>query len=184
MAYPEELRDNVVELVLRDPDSGEIRALVGDEVTPELEEQATLEAKRRKAEFIHRHEGAQARAGMLGQKLTAAFAGGVVVLMLEKLLQEELVPATAKEAVEVAKASHEIYKSLVGVAAGKDLTPEERRRKEDDAHELFKTLSARAEKAAAPLSGALQPGETPAPVAVDDDENLWEDDPITEPDPT
>lgn len=127
------------------------------------------EAKRRKAVFLYRHDGAQARAGVLGSRLQGALAAGAATLMLEKIIQEELVPTTAKEAMEVAKIAYGIHKEMNGAAPTKDLSATERAQKADDAAALQATLADRAERANANLAGATaddEPIPEPAPEAT------------------
>jgi hypothetical protein len=159
-------------LVLRDGQTQQFVTVADPD--PEDREKAASEAQLRRAVFEHRARGAQTRAGLLPRSLTAALAGGTVNLMLAKLLQEEIVPATAKEAADVAKVAHEIFKSSAGVANPKDLTPAERKQKEDDVAALETRLHERARAATAQLGGALPEGVTPAAADEDDEPEVWE----------
>jgi hypothetical protein len=162
-------------IVLRDAETGQLEAVAE---TEETVVSAQRSAAHRKAVFQYRLAGAQTRAGALPRQLTAAFASGTVNLMLAKLLQEEIVAVTAKEAAEVAKVAHEIFKSAAGQPKnGRDLTPEERQRREDEIVALERTLMERAKAASAQLSGAPKTARDVETEDVDEDPNAWEHDP-------
>lgn len=144
-------------LVLRDPQTGEMGAVTDPD--PEQLEQATHSAKERKAIWEHRAQGATARALTLDKSMTQALATGTVNLMFARILQDELMPKTAKEAAEVAKIAHEIASKQGGLADPKDLTAIERAKLIDDADRFKKILERRAAEAGADLSGALEAGE-------------------------
>lgn len=149
-------------IVLRDTETGEMIGVEADESNRAAARDA---AARRKAIFEHRVTGASARAGLLPRTLIAALAAGTTNLMLQKLLQEELVPATAKEASEIAKITNTIYREASGQTAGnKNLTPAERAAKEAEVDALSTTLAARAKEAGEHLAGAVPAGE-PVPAA-------------------
>lgn len=126
--------------------------------------EAKKAARERKAIFEHRQRGAEARAGALPRSLTAAFAAGAANLMLAQVLQGELVPTTAKEALDVAKAANEIYRSVAGAETSKTLTPAELAKKQDDVRVLVDVLAQRAKAVNAQLGGAV-PAGTPVDVA-------------------
>lgn len=159
-------------IVLRDEHTGQLVAHDADE---DSRAEAVTEARRRKAVWEHRNAGAAARAGTLPRQMIAAFAAGTVNLMLAKIMQEEIVPATAKEAADVAKTAHEIYMKHAGVANPKDLTPAERKQREDDVAALTEKLAERAKAADAQLGGALPEGVSPAD-AGEDEPVVWEHD--------
>ena len=157
-------------LILRDPETGQFGAV--GEAGEEERANAKKEAKLRKAVFEHRAEGAKNRAGLLPRSITAALAGGTVNLMLAKLLQEEIVPGSAKEAADVAKVAHEIYMKHAGVANPKDLSPAERDARRDEVSVLERALAERAKSATAALGGALPKGVTPEDAGEEPDQ--WE----------
>lgn len=163
-------------IVLRDETTGKFRSIPADEATEEERANALQGSKHRKAVWEHRSDGAQARAGTLPRALTASFAAGTVNLMLAKILQEEVVPATAKEAADVAKAAHEIYKSVAGVAPPQNLSAAEREQRTDTINAFEKQLAERAAKAGVDLGGALPPGESPVTPPDDDGDepDVWE----------
>jgi len=178
MAEPETAEDYENVIVLRNEATGAFMSVPAAEASDEQKAEAVGGAKHRKAVWQHRLAGAQARAGTLPRLLTASFAAGTVNLMLSKLLQEEIVPTTAKEAADVAKTAYAIYQQVAGDAPGKDLTPVEREQKRDAIDVMEKELAKRAEAAGVDLGGAVPPGEKlPAPVeasADDDEPNVWE----------
>lgn len=181
-------------IILRDEQGG--MEAVPDE--PDARAKARAGAQQRKAIFEHRLAGAKNRAGMLPRLLTAQLAAGATNLMLAKILQEELMPATAKEAAEVAKVTHAIYQQASGQSAGNlNLTPVERETRLNEIDTLSQALAERAKEATANLGGApaegeeLDPGPNPAgetestplepvgappgaDVASDDDDDEWE----------
>lgn len=162
-------------LVLRDPETGQFGAV--GEAGEEQRANARKEAQLRRAIFEHRAEGAKTRAGLLPRAITAALAGGTVNLMLAKILQEEIVPASAKEAADVAKVAHEILMKSSGTANPKDLSPAERQAKQDEVSKLERALMERARSQAAVLGGALPDGVSPQDAGEDeaDDEPVeWE----------
>lgn len=143
-------------IVLRNEQTGNFEAAPanGDAKT-----RARQGAQERKAIFEHRLAGSTARAGKLPRSLTASLAAGTANLMLMRILQDELVPGSAKEAADVAKIAHEIYKSASGSVDGKHLTPDERAKRFETAEQLAKDLAERAKKVGAPLAGAPNEGE-------------------------
>lgn len=163
-------------LVLRDPQTGEMGA-VTDPDSEQLE-QATHSAKERKAIWEHRAAGATARALTLDKTMTSALANGVVNLMFARILQDELMPKTAKEAAEVAKIAHDIAAKSGGLADPKDMTPADRAKRVSEAERFAKVLRDRAAAAGADLSGALAEGEEI--LEADPIENQLEDDDETE----
>src|SRR5258706_8860830 len=114
-------------IYLRDPVTQEDRVIARADATPDEIENAVAGAKERKAIFVHRIHGAEARAGLLPRTITAALSAAVVNHVFAKILQDELVPATAKEAAEVAKAANEVYKLAAGVVKPEMMTESERR---------------------------------------------------------
>lgn len=168
-------------ILLRDDTTGAMNPVPVGEATDAQIAEATEGAKRRKAVFLHRLDGAEARAGMLPAKLMSALSAGVVDLMLAKVLQEELVPATPDEAMKVAKVALEIYKASSGNTDPKHLSPQEREVKRSEAERFGEVLAKRAREAGANLSGALAatdpvPAVSPGP---DDEADEWEhDDPV------
>lgn len=163
-------------LILRNDETGQFETADNDE---ENRGRAVTEARKRRAIFEHRVSGAKTRAGMLPRALTASLAGGTVNLMLSKILQEEIVPATAKEAADVAKVAHEIYMKHAGVANPKDLSPAERDAKRDEVNKLENALVERAKAATAQLGGALPEGVTPAD--ADEEPVVWEHEQVPDP---
>lgn len=172
MAEPEYEEHDAKVIVMRDPDTG---AMIGAEANAENIAQAHDAAARRKAIFEHRVTGASARAGRLPRTLIAALAAGTTNLMLQKILQEELVPATAKEAADIAKITNTIFREQSGQTAGnKNLTPQERAAKEAEVDALSATLAARAKEAGEQLAGAVPDGE-PVPTAEPEEPvNQWD----------
>lgn len=161
-------------IVLRDADTGEMRA---EPANDDTRTRARSAAQERKAVFEHRTKGAQARAGKLPRALIAAYAAGATNLMLEKLLQEELVPGSAKEAADIAKITNTIYREASGQAAGnKNLTPPERAAKMAEVETLETALAERAKAAGEQLSGAVPAGEPVPEVEPDEPINQWEHD--------
>lgn len=128
------------------------------DATPEQKKNAILGAKERKAIFEHRRAGALTRAGLLPRALTAALAAGTVNHVLNMILQDELRPGSAKEAIEVAKGANEVYKLAAGALDGKDMTAEGRKDAQEAAAALGKTLAERAARAEAALGGAPDGG--------------------------
>lgn len=160
-------------LVLRGENGEMVTAPANEETTA----RARAGAKHRKAIFEHRLEGAKARAGKLPRLLTGSLAAGATNLMLAKLLQEELQPATAKEAAEVAKITHAIYREASGQTAGNlNLTPAERSQRMAEVEELDKELRKRAEEANAKLGGAADLDDPPEPAPAPADDTVWEHD--------
>lgn len=144
-------------IVLRDPESGAISV---EEATDETAEQASRGAQHRKAIWNHRKKGAEARAGTLPRSLIASLAAGTTNLMLAKLLQEEVVPASAKEAAEIAKITNAIFRDASGQTHGNvNLTPAERAAKLAEVDNLEVALAERAAAATAQLGGAPADGE-------------------------
>jgi hypothetical protein len=159
-------KDEVAEvLVMLDRVSG--KPLVAPEPTEDLRAKAKEEAAGRKAIFEHNRRGAEARSGRLPKKLLPSLAAGVTNLMLVNILQERVVPQTAKEAADVAKITAGILKDSLGEGRGTaPLTAEERAKKVGDAEKLEKLLEKRAAEANAALGGAALDGEV---WDVDDD---------------
>lgn len=164
MSEPEKADATV--LILRDEQGTMQVAQTDDDV-----HLARENAKQRKAIFEHRVAGSTARAGKLPRRLTASLASGTVNLMLAKLLQEEILPASATEAAQVAKVAFDIYKQTAGLASGAQMTPAERADRLAEVDQLERELLARAKKVSAPLGGATPKGEEVPEV---DDE--WEHD--------
>lgn len=154
--------------VLRDPNTGKPYVDDGDEETAEQKQvRARSEAAKRKAIFEHRRAGAEARAGRLPRRLTNALASGATNLMLSRIIQEEVVPITAKEAAEVAKITHAIAQASVGEGrSGVPLTDEERKERLAEAAKFEAVLEQRASEATAALDG------TPGP---EFDPEQWDD---------
>jgi hypothetical protein len=102
--------------------------------------------------------------------------------MLVKILQEELAPATAKEAAEVAKITHAIFREASGQTAGNiNLTPAERAERIGAIDKLETELKQRAKETTDALGGAPDEGEEVAPAGthVDpepDPDDQWEKD--------
>jgi hypothetical protein len=162
-------------IVLRDPDSGAIRT---EPATEEAQEEASRGAQHRKAVWNHRKKGAEARAGTLPRSLIASLAAGTTNLMLAKLLQEEVVPSSAKEAAEIAKITNTIYREASGQMQGNvNLTPAERAAKLQEVDNLEAALAERSKAATAQLGGAPDDGEEletePEPEAADE-EPQWD----------
>lgn len=155
-------------IVLRDPESGLVRT---EPATEENAQEASRGAAHRKAVWQHRKKGADARAGTLPRSLIAAYAAGVTNLMLGKLLQEEVVPSSAKEAAEIANISNKIFREASGATQGNvNLTPAERAAKLAEVDNLEFALAERAKAATAQLGGAPVEGETLEPDVVDGSE--------------
>lgn len=139
-------------IVLRNADTG---ALEATEATEDARAVARDAAQRRKAIFEHREAGAKARAGKLPRTLIASLAAGTTNLMLMQLIQQELVPATAKEAADIAKITHGIFREASGQTRGNlNLTPAERDAKLAEVDALEVALKERAGQATAQLGGA------------------------------
>lgn len=171
MAEPEYEEHDAQVIVMRDPDTGE---MIGADATEETRRVALDAAARRKAIFEHRVTGAGARAAKLPRTLMAALAAGTTNLMLQKLIQEELVPATAKEAADIAKITNTIFREASGQSAGnKNLTPAEREAKMAEVDTLTTALAQRAKEAGEHLDGAVPPGE---PVPEVEPVNQWDHD--------
>lgn len=125
-----------------------VAAFPGAEEALEARNQAARAAQaRRKAEFEYLRAGAEKRAARLPKALTGAFGHGVANLMLMKLLNGEVVPVTAKEAADVAKAAHDIGRSAQGRGPSDGpLTPEERAENMKQVSQLEQVLKDRAKK--------------------------------------
>lgn len=144
-------------LVLRNDQTDALETV---EATPDARDKARKGAQERKAIFEYRKTGADARAGKLPRLLTAAYAAGTTNLMLAKLLNEDLVPASAKEAADIAKITHAIYREASGNSPGNaNLTPVERAQRMSEIDVLESSLKERAEEATAQLGGAPPAGE-------------------------
>lgn len=164
-------------IVLRG-EAGEAEAV---EDTPEAREKQVRTAEERKAIFLFNKAGALARAGQLPRLLTGNLSAGATNLMLVSILQGELKPATAKEAAEVAKITHAIFREASGATAGNiNLTPEERRDRLSQVDQLQKDLEHRAKEATEALGGAPADDE-PAPDAPDEELAVWEHETRPEP---
>ena len=113
---------------------------------PAEDAKAEEEAALRRASFESRRVGAETRSGRMPKRLIAQFANGVTSLMLAKVLTEELVPTTAKEAAEVAKIAHAIAKDAAGDVNPKNRTAEEREELRSEAVKFAAVLEERARK--------------------------------------
>lgn len=149
--------------------------------TPENRAKRDKTAEERRAEFMFNRAGALARASQLPRLLTAQLSAGVSNLMLVKIMQGELKPQTAKEAADIAKIAHGIFKESSGQASS-TLTPQERDERMGQIDKLSGELAARAKAASEEmLGGAPEDGETvprvelEGPDAPEPDE--WEHDP-------
>lgn len=172
MADPAEEGPDADILVLR-RDDGSAEVV---EATPENREQQAKSAKQRRAEFLFNKDGALARAGQLPRLLTGPLSAGVVNLMLVKILQGELAPQTAKEAAEIAKITHAIFREASGQTAGNiNLTPAERDERMTQIDRLQTDLAHRAQQATETLGGAPE-GDEEVPDPPADDADEWEHD--------
>jgi hypothetical protein len=160
-------------LVLR-TETGESQAV---DDTPENREKQTLTAQERKAIFLFNKAGALARAAQLPRLLTGNLSAGATNMMLVSIIQGELKPATAKEAAEVAKITHAIFREASGATAGNvNLTPAERQDRLSQVDQLQKDLEHRANEATARLGGAPTEDEV-----VPDEPAQWEHETPDEP---
>lgn len=155
-------------LVFRQP-NGQLDSVARSAATEEQLAEEVKGKKRRKAEFQYRVKGAQARATQLPRELTRALADGTVNLMLAQVLQQEVVPSTAKEAMDVAKIARDIAASMSGGEPAKNRTAEEVAQQYDEIDALGAALRKRAEDAKSALDGA-----PPADAVVDDDPEPFE----------
>lgn len=170
MAEPEE--DALAEVVMLHDRPGEApRAIPFEEATDDEKIRSETGALERRAVFEHRVAGSQVRAGMLPRALAAPAAMAVTNLMLAQLLQQEIVPTTAKEAAEVAKVAMGIYKEMSGNVSPEHLGPLERQQRDDTITAFEHTLRERAKAASAvEMGGAIPAGESVASAArVDSD---------------
>lgn len=168
MGEAEELPDNVI--VLRADDGS--TEVVAD--TPENREKQEKTAGQRRAEFLFDKDGAMARAATLPRLLTGPLSAGVVNLMLVQIMQGKLKPATAKEAADIAKITHAIFRDASGASHGNlNLTPTERTERLAEIDKLQTELAHRAALATVELGGALEGDEEPPePEPAEPDE--WE----------
>lgn len=161
-------------IVLRE-DTGETTAVPDSD---EARSKFRKGAQKRRAIFEHNKAGALARSAQLPRLLTGGLAAGATNLMLVKIMQEELAPASAKEAAEVAKITHAIFREASGATAGNiNLTPAERADRLNQIDRLEIDLKQKAKEATESLGGAPAPDEEVDPPGTHDGgdpESEWE----------
>lgn len=142
------------EVVFLRSSSGALRPHVGQEVTAEVRAEARREQARRRAEFEYRLAGALMRSNRLPKRITATLGHGAANLMLAMIVQGELVPASAKEAAEVAKAAYEIARAAEGRGVGDGpLSEQDRRALMEQAAVFERQLRERAARLSSGLLG-------------------------------
>lgn len=172
MGEPEVEAEPIADVIVLRNEAG-VAEVVPD--TPENREKRDKTAEERRAEFMFNRAGALARASQLPRLLTAQLAAGVSNLMLVKIMQGELKAQTAKEAADIAKIAHGIFKESSGQASS-TLTPQERDERMGQIDKLSGELAARAKAASEEmLGGAPEEGETVPQVELEGPEpDEWE----------